>query len=306
MKKRKNKQFQLTTPILLLTFNRPNETKKVFEEIKKAKPKQLFISSDGPRNSNEKKIINEIRKHLLNNIDWKCNIKTLFRNKNLGCKYAVSGAIDWFFENVEQGIILEDDCLPDQSFFRFCEETLKRYEDNERIMQISGTNIEKVSNIKESYFFSEPICFWGWATWKRAWKKNDIYIKDWKKYRFSSKYLSLVKNQSLLVKINTWRIFNIVYKGKADCWGYQWVFACNINRGLSVIPKKNLIKNIGFEIGKNTTNYDSKEKSLERHELAFPLKHPPKIKSNLNYIKNYEKFFMKGVVKRKTKKFLRR
>jgi len=135
-------KFGLTTPVLYLAFNRLGTVKKTFPEIRKAKPRQLFISCDGPRTKEEREKTDAVRKYILDNIDWKCNVKTLFRNKNLGCKYAVSSAIDWFFKNVKQGIILEDDCLPSQSFFRFCQEMLERYKDDERIMQISGTNVE--------------------------------------------------------------------------------------------------------------------------------------------------------------------
>src|SRR3989304_2636082 len=158
------KEFILTAPVLFLTFNRPEETKRVFEEIKKAKPKQLFIASDGPRESRpeEKIVITELRAHLLKNIDWRCKIKTLFRDKNFGCRKSVSGAIDWFFSHVEKGVILEDDCLPSQSFFRFCQELLERYKDDKRIMQISGTNVEGISKIEESYFFSRTYNVWGW------------------------------------------------------------------------------------------------------------------------------------------------
>ena len=146
--------FELDTPILFLVFNRLNTTKQVFEEIKKTKPKQLFIAADGPRNKEEKKKTDAVKKYVLDNIDWKCQVKTLFRKKNLGCKYAVSGAIDWFFENVEQGIILEDDCLPDQSFFRFCQEMLERYKNEKKILNITGQNPLCKHNFFKSYSFS--------------------------------------------------------------------------------------------------------------------------------------------------------
>jgi len=162
------------TPILFLVFNRFDLTKKVFKEIKKARPKSLFISSDGARTKKEEKKVEEIRQYLLNNIDWNCNLKTLFRNKNLGCQKAVSSAISWFFNNVEQGVILEDDCLPNQDFFKFSEEMLKKYKNNDKIMHISGTNVEKKSNLNEDYFFSKTFNMWGWATWRRSWKYFDI------------------------------------------------------------------------------------------------------------------------------------
>src|SRR4030042_6453503 len=148
---------KLTTPVLFLIFNRPDTTEKVFDEIRKAKPKKLFVAADGPRQDKqgEKEKVGRARQIVIDGIDWDCEIKTLFRDKNLGCKVAVSSAINWFFENEEMGIILEDDCLPHQSFFRFCGELLEKYKDDERIMVISGENLlfgRKRTNY--SYYFS--------------------------------------------------------------------------------------------------------------------------------------------------------
>jgi len=179
---RTKNNFALTTPVLFIVFNRLDTTKQVFEEIKKAKPQKLFIAADGPRNFQEKNKTDVVRKYILENINWKCEVKTLFREKNLGCKYAVAGAIDWFFDNVEQGIILEDDCLPSQSFFKFCQEMLEKYKDDERVMHISGTNVEGISKIDQDYFFAINFNVWGWATWKRAWKLYDINVTHWPRF----------------------------------------------------------------------------------------------------------------------------
>ena len=145
--------FKLTTPVLYLAFNRLDSVKKTFPEIQKAKPRQLFVACDGPRSREEKERTDTVRKYILENINWKGKVKTLFRDRNLGCKYAIAGAMDWFFENVKQGIILEDDCLPDQSFFRFCHEMLEKYKDDKKIMSISGYNYLDGIDIKESYYF---------------------------------------------------------------------------------------------------------------------------------------------------------
>ncbi|MEM4330485.1 MAG: hypothetical protein QW273_00555 [Candidatus Pacearchaeota archaeon] len=287
----KIKKFKLTTPVLFLIFNRLETTKKVFAEIRKARPTKLYIAADGPRNEEEKKKTDAVRKYVLENIDWPCKVKTLFRDNNLGCKYAVSGAISWFFENEEQGIILEDDCLPSQSFFRFCQELLERYKNDERVMQISGTNVEKISKIKEDYFFSNCFNAWGWATWRRAWKNYDVEIKEWKKIRFSKNFLEIVKDYSFLDKIKSWRLYQLTYAGKIDTWDYQWILCCLINKGLCIIPKKNLITNIGFKKGTHTTNYKEKDKSLKRFELNFPLSDNNRIIKRDEYLRRYIKFF---------------
>ena len=279
--------FKLITPVLFLVFNRLDTTKQVFEEIRKAKPTQLFIAADGPRNSEEKKKTDSVRKNILGNIDWECEVKTLFREKNLGCKYAVAGAIDWFFEHVEQGIILEDDCLPSQSFFKFCQEMLNRYKDNERIMHISGTNIEGNSNINGNYFFSNTFNVWGWATWKRTWRLYDVEMKNWPQSRM--KIFKLMGRASLFYKIKSWRLYELTFRNKINTWDYQWDFTCRKNRGISIIPSKNLISNLGFEEGTHTTNY-GKEKFLKREETEFPLKEN-KETINRRYFKKYLKFF---------------
>jgi GR25 family glycosyltransferase involved in LPS biosynthesis len=281
-------KFKLTTPVLFLVFNRFDGMKKVFEEIRKAKPSQLFIAADGPRSFKEKEKTDAVRDYIIKKIDWKCKIKTLFRDKNLGCKYAVSEAINWFFKNVEQGIILEDDCLPNQSFFKFCQELLEKYKSNEKIMQISGTNIEVTSKIKEDYFFSKCFNIWGWATWKRAWKDYDVEMKKWPKYRI--KIFRLMKNYTLLNKIKSFRLYELTYKNRINTWDYQWDFLCRIKNALAIIPKNNLITNLGFIEGTHTTNYKKKEKTLKRKEIVFPIK-TEGIKLLESYQKNYFKFF---------------
>jgi len=158
-----SKKVLFKTPILFLIFNRPDTTKRVFAKIKKVRPKFLYIAADGPRNKDEMILTEKVRKLVIKSIDWDCQVKTLFRENNLGCGKAVSSAIDWFFKNEEMGIILEDDCLPDLSFFYFCEEMLKKYKSNPKIMHISGDNYlpDFSLTIDESYFFSKYIHIWG-------------------------------------------------------------------------------------------------------------------------------------------------
>ena len=168
---------KLNCPVLFLVYNRLETTKKVFNVIKKVKPARLYISSDGPKleKVNESKIINDIREFILSNIDWDCKVYKLFQKNNLGCKHAVSNGINWFFENENFGIILEDDCLPNQSFFFFCEAMLEKYALDKRINMITGTSyLPEDININVDYFFSKYFPIWGWATWKDRWNKYDI------------------------------------------------------------------------------------------------------------------------------------
>lgn len=284
-------QFKLNTPVLFLIFNRPETTKQVFEEIRKAKPKELFIACDGPRKNKigEKEKVEEVR-DIVSKIDWPCKVKKLYRKKNLGCKYAVSSAIDWFFENVEEGIILEDDCLPSQSFFRFCQEMLDKYKNDEKIMHVSGTNVEGISKIEKDYFFSKCYNVWGWATWRRAWKKYDVEMKEWKNIRFSKKFLNIIEGYSFPNKIKSWRLYQLTYLKKIDTWDYQWDLICKLS-GLSIIPSKNFITNIGFSSDATHTSENGNRKNLSRFEMGFPLTYNNKTIASKKYNQVYSSFF---------------
>ena len=169
---------RLKTPILFLVFNRLETTKQVFDVIRLGKPERLYIAADGPRleRVGEAEKVQSVQDYVLSNIDWDCEVKTLIREQNLGCRKAVSNAIDWFFEHEEAGIILEDDTVPDPSFFQFCQELLEYYWEDERVMSIVAPNIQGALNLEQSYLFSRYSLFWGWATWRRAWQKYMIAI----------------------------------------------------------------------------------------------------------------------------------
>ena len=161
----------ISTPVLFLIFNRPELTEKVFQKIQDAQPKYLFVAADGPRDNKygEKDLCEKTRAVVLENITWECEVKTLFRTENLGCRTAVSSAINWFFENVEEGIILEDDTVPDNSFFSYCQALLEKYRNHEQIMMITGDNFQDgIKRGNGSYYFSRYVHIWGWASWRRA------------------------------------------------------------------------------------------------------------------------------------------
>ena len=246
-------------PILLLVFNRPGNTRIVFEEVRKIKPAYIYLAADGPRESKpgEKEICDDVRNIVLSGIDWECEVKTLLRDENLGCGKAVSESITWFFEHVKSGIILEDDCLPDSSFFFFCEEMLSRYSFDERIMHISGDNFQSgIWRGTGDYYFSKYTHIWGWATWKRAWSHYDFEIKEWPAFKADNHFLAMCDNSEK--QIAFWvEIFNAVFEKKIDTWDYQWLFTVWLNRGLSILPNKNLIRNIGFGIDATHTTVDN-------------------------------------------------
>jgi len=273
----KNKLFE-KQPLLFLVFNRMGTTKKVFEEIKKAKPKKIYIAADGPRNKKEKKKTDSVRRYILNGINWDCQVKKLFRNKNLGLKKATITAIDWFFKNEEKGIILEDDDIPSQSFFRFCYELLEKYKNDKKIMSITGSNPLGIFNIDEDYLFSKYSYCWGWASWKRAWKKNDPDLK---------KYIELKKKKDLkkyypnfLERIMRQKKAKDVIENKINSWAIPWSFSHQLNNSLAIVPRISLVKNIGFSEESTHTkkNYwDQKFLLHKKGEISFPLNHPKRI-----------------------------
>lgn len=261
-----------------MIFNRPDYTKAVFAEIRKAQPKKLFIVADGPRMASEEAICKETRA-IVENIDWPCEVHRNYAEKNLGLKERFRSGLDWFFENVEAGIILEDDCLPNPSFFRFASEMLERYKDNERIMIISGDKFLSDFNIKDSYLFSRYFPIWGWATWRRAWKKYDVAIESWKLSE-SKKRLKKMYTQKYMVNYTS-RLFDGIRSGKFNTWDIQWLYACLMSNGLCIIPGRNLVSNIGV----SGTHQGGYNQNLPTYDIytAGALRHPETITENTNY-----------------------
>ncbi len=276
------------TPILFLVFNRPDVTKIVFEKIRKQKPKYLFIAADGPRILNNEDEENCLAvKEIFNEIDWDCELKTLYRIDNLGCKNAVSSAIDWFFDQVEEGIILEDDILPDDSFFPFCSKMLEHYRSDEKVMHISGFNVcgtwkEK----KQSYHFSYFGGIWGWASWRRAWKHYDVNILDWNDKQLQNNILEKYFPKEMRVARKN--LYDDLYNGKINTWDYQWTFARLIYNGMSVIPSKNLVINIGFNI--DATHTSVMPEWILNH--SFSMKMPMSIQRNVICDKKYDEIHL--------------
>jgi hypothetical protein len=235
----------LDVPILFMIFNRPSTTNPVFDRIKNAQPKKLYVAADGPRaKPGEAEACQEVRK-IIDKIDWECEIHTLFRTENLGCKNAVRTAIDWFFENEEMGIILEDDCLADPSFFNYCKITLNKYKKEERVMMITGTSyLNKGLTGRYKFYFSQYYAIWGWATWRRAWLTYDRDMKAWPEMKDN---MVLQKKYGPCVGSILESIFQSTFEGNCNTWDSQWFITCLSRNGLCVAPKTNLISNIGLD-----------------------------------------------------------
>jgi len=271
----------MNVPVLYVVFNRLNLVKKSFEQIRKAKPSKLFIGADGPRNSLEKIETDKVREYILNNIDWRCEVKTLFRDKNLGCAKAVSEAITWFFKKVEYGIIIEDDCILDQSFFPFCEELLERYNDDERVSSISSLKPYNVG-CKNSYDFTNILRLWGWATWSRVWgniydkEKEIIHKADVNKY-MKEVFSNYIERTIFKKRLKGYLLDN------STTWEFPIIFGIVRSKGLNISPSVNMAKNIGIENQSVNDRYNKIDEdalcsSCER--ITFPLTHPNKIKEN--------------------------
>ena len=277
----------LNTPVLLLVFNRPDTTIQVFEKIREAKPKQLFVAADGPRSDREgeKEKCEKVRKLVLDNIDWDCEVKTLFQDSNLGCGRNPSKAIAWFFDNVSEGIVLEDDIVPSKSFFFFCQEMLIKYRDDTKIMNIGGTNfLQSTLSYSDSYLFSNYSGNWGWASWKRAWEGYDYNISAWGKPEVKEYFKNNFTNSQFLFFQN---IFDSVHnKNVPDIWDFQWWFHRLLHQGIGITPKVNLTLNIGFTADATHTFEVSDEiKNNKNNELDFPLNHPTLIELDSRYDK---------------------
>ncbi|WP_417684502.1 glycosyltransferase family 2 protein [Roseibium sp.] len=268
--------------VLLIVFNRPDTTVRVFEAIRQAKPPRLYIAADGPRldRPGEAELCSQSRA-IAEKVDWPCEVKTLFRDQNLGCRLGVSGAISWFFETEESGIILEDDCLPHLDFFRYCSELLDHYVDDDRVMVVSGDNsLPGAFPSDKSFDFATHPFIWGWGTWKRAWQNFDfdVFLSDDHSLHINGiSQKSYVRNYYL-------EIFEQIRQGHLDSWAYVWLYFVTKCGGLCSIPSKNLISNIGFgEAATHTFNPDDTRANQPFKALEWPLVYPAvEVNSDLN------------------------
>ena len=270
----------LNTPILFCNFNRPKLTKQVFASIRAQRPKTLFLSCDGPRAEQPDDIANVAAvRSILNGVDWKCDVRTRFAEENLGCKGAMASAIDWAFEHSEDLIILEDDCLPSSTFYDYCHNLLERWRDDRRVMMISGNNFQPRPTSSNSYYFSRWTHIWGWATWKRAWDTFEVDIKSWPQLRQTQQLKNIIPDPT---EYSHWsRIFDAQHAGHIDTWDFPWMYTVWANNGMSVLPERNLVSNIGFgEDATHTLDPESVLAGLPAHDVDEII-HPERVEINL-------------------------
>lgn len=265
---------QLKTPVAFFVFNRPDTTARVFEAIRRAAPSTLLVVADGPRpeRPDEADRCGAVRE-IVSRVDWPCRVLCNYSEENLGCRRRMSSGLDWVFDQVEEAIILEDDCLPDQSFFLFCQELLERYRDDGRVMMISGDNFHaRTRTDADSYYFSRYPHIWGWASWRKAWLRYDVDMKLWPRVREQRCLDALFPNPR---QSRFWQeAFDGVHRGDIDTWDHQFTFSCLINNGLCVLPAVNLVSNLGFGPDATHTRSGTKFAEMPTQAMTFPLRHP--------------------------------
>lgn len=285
------------SPVLLICYNRPLEFIKLFNKVKKLQNRKIYIFQDGKKknDSNWDKLNSLIKKN-----KNKSKIKIKYLEKNLGCKYGVKTALDWFFKNNSQGIILEDDCLPSNSFFKYCDVLLNRFKNEKKIKAISGYNFMNDYKKKYSYSFTKHVEVWGWATWRNVWREYDLKMPTWKIK--GDKILNKRFRQNMKLK-NAYKIkFDLTYRNKIDTWDHQFVYQVWRSNGLIVTPKINLVYNSGF----NSKATHTKKKNIflqkKANQLKFPLSHQKKIKEDKNLTTLMDNYYCKNIFKKKKNK----
>lgn len=302
------------SPVLLIFFNRPETLREVFEQIRKAEPSRLYLAQDGARDERDMAAIKECRA-IVDNIDWDCQVFRRYSVYNQGCGIGPYNAISWVFENEEQAIVLEDDCVASQSFFRFCDEMLSLYKEDERVFLVTGCNLELKSSVATSYFFGNAGTNWGWATWKRNWDKIDYsceWVNDRDILRSVRKRIANVSRRAAREEIAIFKKTNaLVSAGKnISYWDVQWQAVRYLNNQLSIIPSVNFITNIGIGATSTHAKKISSPKLIynkignvnfffnENYDSSFELCHPKYMVRNIKYDakvykKNYPGFFKK-------------
>ena len=277
-----------TTPIVFIIFNRSETTQQVFNRIRQIQPQQLLVIADGVRETHPDDVIRcQQTREIIKQVDWDCEVLTNFSDTNLGCAKRIETGLNWVFEQVESAIILEDDCLPDISFFFFAEPLLKRYADDERVMQIGGHNrLYQWQNHQQSYHFSYLYgSVWAWATWKRAWQcyNDDSLLWSNPDNLAYLKKVFLDDRQRLEFENLCEKIFND--PNLDGEWCYKWTFVKLAKKGLSLTPSINMVSHIG--VGANATHIQHKTilngASIPQSAISFPLKHPQNIEVDLQF-----------------------
>ena len=286
----------METPVVLIIFNRPNTTRQVFDEIARAKPKKLFVLADGPRHGRPEDLEKcSATRKVVDRLSWDCEVCRIYSDENLGVGKRVLSGLNEVFQEVDRAIIFEDDCVPHQTFFQFCEELLDRYNDDQRVMHISGrlapTRYKAPSLY--SYYFSYSLNCWGWATWARAWKLFDYEIKLYRQLRTTNWLVDVLGHRRIADFM--YNIFESFYDKAANvsAWDQKWNFAVWSQHGLGIRPYVNLIHYAGFEDDPTHSFWaDKKHYDLPTEKMIFPLQHPPyMIRDKQADLLTYDYFF---------------
>lgn len=263
--------FRLDTAVAFCVFNRLETTKRVLSEIRKAKPPRLYIIADGPRSDREedRAKVESVRQYIEENIDWECSVYKNYSKYNLGCGRRMPSGLDWVFETEEEIIVLEDDCVPSASFFRYCQEMLEYYRYQDEIMMISGNNpYAGRYDSREIYFFTKVPFVWGWATWKRAWKLYDYNLSSLPDNRRNPEFKKIFPRMSYWVYMAQ---FETLYKHQYDAWDYQLLYAGVLYDKLNIVPARNLVENIGLGEESTHTGEMPNWMSKKTSEVSFPI-----------------------------------
>jgi hypothetical protein len=286
----------LSTPVAFLIFNRPDLTQVVFEAIAKVKPKKLFVVADGPRFPADTEKCAKARA-IIDQVDWECDVSTNYSEKNLGCGRRVASGIEWVFSEVEDAIFLEDDCLPIESFFLFCQELLERYRDDKRIMAIGGNNFQSgQKRTAYSYHFSKYSGCWGWASWRRAWKHYDYEMKTWPAFKQAGMMKMICPDPH---EQRFWtKLFDSMHENPLgiDTWDHQWKYACWSQNGLAIEPSVNLVANIGLgrSDASHTTDHNPQLAELSKTQDLREIRHPPFVVRHRDADNHIFDFFIEG------------
>jgi hypothetical protein len=264
--------------VVLLIFNRPDCTRRVFERVRAARPETLFVVADGPRAdaAGEAAACEAARAVVAQGVDWPCDIRREFSDRNLGCARRVSSGLDWVFAQVEEAIVLEDDCVPDERFFPYCTELLARYRAEPRVGLIAGSNFQArdVTDGRGYYFSRYPHC-WGWATWRRAWRAYDHAMTDWPAAKREGWLGTRCETRR---EARYWeRILDRVAAGEIDSWAYRWTYACWRHDFLTALPARSLVTNIGFDRAATHTRRMPSGAVETAWAQPWPLVHPPEL-----------------------------
>lgn len=306
------------TPLLLIIFKRHASLVAQIDILRSIRPVKLYVFADGPSHADDVADCTQARS-ALQYIDWPCNLHTRFLDTNLGCGKGPAAAMDWFFANETEGIILEDDLLPYPDFFRFCAEMLERFRDDERVMDVCGTNrLGRWGNGDQSYYYSQWGSSCGWATWRRAWRNFDYTVRSWADLRI--RFVTRDVYRHPLHYAFFARILDQTFRGGSHVswWDYQWAFAKNLNNGLSIVPATNLVHNVGCD---RHSNHDRDPAHTiaapnDPEGIGFPLRHPPYIRPDRDFddallkkaipFRHYLSSLLPWRIKQLLKKFIRR